>query len=159
MTHRWIVASFFIFSVAYTIRFDVIGGHFGFYFIYLTHLNLVGTMITTCFGAVLATLHYTDKFHVDYEMPVALKVFWALWNQSVAFSCIISITYWTLIYDEHHIKLNDILLHVTNSIVLLIDLLIVRHPPRYSQCVLLVPPGIAYLLFTFVYQMFGGLNK
>lgn len=160
LTYRWTVALFFIISVAFSIVVNIKRGHFHVYFIYLTHLNLFATMLTMLLGALLAHQHFIKKAKNSMKMNGTLiNAYWLLHNQSVVLSCIVSIFYWGLIHKGEPIDLNNVLIHITNSAVLLIDLLIVRHPANYKNFVFMLIVEMAYMLFTAVFQFCGGLNK
>lgn len=162
IVYRWLVAVFFAFSVAFAVVCNIKRGYFQFFFIYLTHLNLIGTMLTTYLGAILATLHYIEKVEVNRKnLPLMVKIYWFLWNQSVVFSCLVSIFYWGLLYrtEKVDIDLNNVLVHIMNSLVLIFDLMIVKHPAKYSNFMHIVAVEVLYMIFTIVYQLAGGLNK
>jgi hypothetical protein len=110
-------------------------------------------------GAFLVTLHHFNKLEVEKETPISIKLYWALWNQSIVLSCIVSVTYWMVIYKDKPIDLHEILVHATNSIFIIIDLFICKHPPKYKNFIFIVLVEMIYLLFTFVYQFAGGLDK
>lgn len=165
LIYRWNFATFFAGSVAYSIYYRVIRKHFHVYFIYLTHLNLCGTAITTFLGALLVTLYYFDKLRLGEKMTKYMKIYWWLWNQSLVFSWIVSIFYWIYHVSEEKrenldpIDLNNILTHVTNSVVLTIDLFVVKHPPNYKNLVHHMAAVIIYATFTVIFQMCGGKNS
>lgn len=156
--YRWIVAAFFAVSIAYSVVDNIKIGHFGVFFIYLTHLNLCGTLLTAFLGALLVTLHYFKKLKVDRESKL-LRIYSSLWNQSTVLSILVSAFYWTVIYQGEPIDVNNVLVHMTNSIVLVIDLLIVAFPAKYSNVIGVIVAEIVYLGFTVVYQLLGGLDK
>jgi hypothetical protein len=158
LLYRWIIASFFAFSVVNSIVVNVVRGHFSTYFIFLTHLNLNLTMATMIFGAVLVTLHHFDKLNIEKEMPASLKIYWAMWNQSIVVACIVSSLYWGLLYKGQPIDPNNVFIHVTNSILLCIDLFISKIPPSFKISIFPVVFEVLYAIFTIVYQFAGGLD-
>lgn len=157
--YRWIVAMFFSICVGYSVLINIRRGQFNVFFIYLTHLNLCATMATTCLGACLVSLHHLDKIKIEKKMPIVMKLYWALWNQSTVFSCLVSIFYWAILYKGQQVDLNNAFIHITNSIVLIIDVFVVKHPVKHSNFVFLIFTEILYMIFTFFYQLLGGLNK
>lgn len=150
---------FYALSVGYSIFVNIRRGDFRFYFIYLTHLNLCATMVATFLGAFLVTLHHLEKLKAEKGMSTAMKFYWALWNQSIEFSCQVSIFYWATIHNGETINLNNVLIHITNSIVLIIDAFVVKHPVKHSNVIFIFLAVIFYVIFTIVYQLLGGLNK
>lgn len=73
-------------------------------------------------------------------------------------SLIVTSFYWLAIHDENNIDVNNILGHVTNVIVLTIDMLVVKHPPKYFNFVAVLGVVALYSIFTAVFQFSGGLN-
>jgi len=136
-------------------------GIWNYYFIYLTHWNLCTTVIAMCLNAYLVTRFHFDLVDDNEEMSTLMKVYWAMWNQSVTVSMIVTTIYWTAIFDASvdDIGMDDVLVHMTNSIVPIIDIFIVNHPSKFSNMIWLVTFDLVYVLFTFVYQHLGGLNK
>ena len=146
--------------VAYSIIINVERGDFHCYFIYLTHLNLCTTMMTMLYGAFLVTTYHFNVWQVQKEMPQKLKIYWYLWNHSITLSFAVSISYWTMNYNDCEvIDLNNILIHITNSLVLVVDALIVKHPSKFFNFVLTLLFEVYYTLFTVIYQFLGGLDK
>lgn len=158
MAYRWLVFFFFAFVVLFSAIENIECGHFHVYFIYLTHLNLCGTAATLCLGAVLVTLFRFNKFSLE-KNNLELRLYWLLWNQSIVFSCMITVFYWLVIYEGQAINVNNVLIHITNSTILIFDLLIVKHPPNYKAVIFLLPVEVSYLVFTVLYQLLGGLDK
>lgn len=111
----------------------------------------------TCLGAYLVTDHY---FHamIEKKMTMTMKIYWALWNQSMVLSLIVTSFYWLTIHDGQNVDINNILGHVTNVIVLAIDMLIVKHPPKYSNFFAVLGVVGLYSIFTAVFQFSGGIN-
>lgn len=91
-------------------------------------------------------------------MSSSLKLYWALWNQSMVLSLIVTSFYWLTIHDGSNVDMNNILGHVANVIVLTIDMFIVKHPPKYSNFVAVLGVVGLYSIFTAVFQFSGGLN-
>lgn len=159
LIYRWFLAAFFAIAVANSVLVNFQRGHLHVYFIYLTHLNLWATMATTTFGAFLVTLHHLDKLQIEKKIPTVLKIYSSMWNQSVVISIIVSISYWGFHYDGEKVDLNNWFIHIANSVVLMIDLIIVKHPPSYSNFLIPIIVELHYALFTIVYQLVGGLDK
>lgn len=158
--YRWIVAMFFSICVGYSIYINIQRGYFHVYLIYLTHLNLCATMATTCLGACLVSLQHLDMANVGKARTTAIKFYLSLWNQSIVISLVVSISYWGFHYNDQEIfDLNNVFIHLTNSTVLIVDLLVVRHPVNYFNFQAPIIVELIYTLFTVVYQQVGGLDK
>jgi len=59
---------------------------------------------------------------------------------------------------EFHSDHGDFPYHGSNSIVMLIDLLIIRHELRFLHFLHPFIIGVIYLLFSYIYYVAGGLN-
>jgi hypothetical protein len=147
-----------MFAVAYSIAVNIHHGYFHVYFIYWTHLNICGTMVTMTLGAVLVTLHHFKKMKGE-KMCTWIKLYWLLWNQSIVFSCLISGCYWILLHKGLPIDLNNILIHIINVALPIVDLFIVKFPSRNKSFFCVTAVGVAYGVFTMIYQFCGGLDK
>lgn len=113
----------------------------------------------TTLSALLVTFHYFDVTKIERKMTKPLKVYWLLWNQSIVFAFIVDAAFWILLYKGETLVLDDILIHVTNFLVLALDLFVVKHPPRYANFIYIVVVEVAYMIFTVFYQLFGGTDK
>lgn len=159
--YRWFIALFFIFSVATSIIYAILRNQVLVYFIYLTNWNLNMTMVMTCMSAWHATLFYKEKIELKKTMPKNMKIFWFLSSTTTMSAILISVMYWTVLYKpgKNSVDLNNILIHGTNSIILVIDLFVVKQPARFGLYVYSFMFGVVYLIFTWIYPALGGLNK
>lgn len=159
--YRWIIALFFTFSFVNSVVFSINRDEFQVMFIYMSRWNLFFTMIYTVLGAILVTQYNLAKKRIsEYPNNGFLKFYWMLWNHSICFAIVISVIYWTLLFKhENHSGLNNYLVHATNSIVLIIDLLIIRHPHRVLHFLYPMACGSFYMIFTLVYTLLGGTDR
>lgn len=127
--------------------------------IYLSRWNLFATMITTVMGACLVTNYHLRRLDDTARMRTVLRFYWFLCNNSVVFACVISSIYWTLLYRGGHSSLNNYLVHGTNSLFLIIDLFVIRHPHRMSLFVYPMSFGALYMFFTIIYTFLGGIDR
>lgn len=56
-------------------------------------------------------------------------------------------------------NMNIFLRHISNSLALVLDLLIIKHPARFLHFIYPIMFGTFYLMFTVVFTMLGGINK
>lgn len=92
-------------------------------------------------------------------MPNAFKIHWSLHNISLILSLVITTVYWTVIHDEHHVvDVTNILTHVSNSLVMFIDLIIISYPVRLLHVVQPLLAGLVYALFSLFYYLAGGVD-
>ena len=159
---RWIIASFQIFSVMLSIITTVKEEKLNFYWVYLTNWNLCLTMIVMIWSACLAAAFYMDRLNVGDKMTKSLKIFWCLSSSTNIYAILISIVYWGVLYriEENAVfDLNNIVVHGTNSLSVLINLVVVKQPERLSLVVYPLSFGVIYLAFSWLYPLFGGVNK
>lgn len=137
----------------------------GYWFIYLTQWGILLCAFSSIFGAILVTISfihvsYIEKIQKRDSLPVSLKIYWALHNTSLILSVLITAMYWTVVFDKERDVVNviNVLLHITNSIVMFIDLIIVAHPVRLLHCIHPIVVGSSYGLFTFIYYKAGGVT-
>lgn len=129
--------------------------------IYLSRWNLFITAITSLLGAYLVTSKNFRQIHMTDRFTKVLKAYWFLSNNSVVFACVISIIYWTLLYREGVTEtgLNNYLVHATNSILLIVDIFVIRHPHYISHFIYPMACGTLYVLFTIIYTVLGGIDR
>ncbi|XP_070495846.1 protein rolling stone-like [Chironomus tepperi] len=159
--YRILIAIFFIFSYTNGLVVSATGNQILLSFIYLTRLNMLATAITCTIGAYYAVSFYFEKINPQNRMTLGIKFYWFMYNNIVPFSCAVSLVYWILLYGtdkDDTINLNNVLMHMTNSLVLLIDLIIVHHEHRILHFVYLLVCGTGYLAFTLIYTFLGGVN-
>ena len=157
LIYRWCVVFYFLASLAHSLYMNI--GFFDTYMIYWTHLNIIASLITMTLTAVLVTLYHFDKFKVNNSMPVVLRIYWVLWNQTTVFAFLIISTYWALLNKVDLVESNYMLAPILNSVVPLVDLFIVNHPPRFTHFFYVTLTGLGYVGFTVAYQLTGGLNR
>lgn len=161
LIYRWIIACFFIISVMTSIATATFYVQLQFYLLYLTHWNLIFTMITMVWSAYLVTLHYFDRLEVKEKMTRDLKIFWFLSTSSNMYAYLVTMIYWLVLFktDVNKIDMNNIFIHATNSLVPFIDLAMVKHPERFGLFIYPLFCGCIYLFFTWLYPWLGGQNR
>ena len=159
--YRWIVASFYIFSVTVSLIKAGLHDNLPYYLIYLTHWNLVFTTFSMVWSACLATSFYRGRLNVNKRMTKSLKFYWFLSTSSNMYAVMVSLIYWCILYHLEHnvIDLNNVVVHCTNSLVLFINLAVVKQPERFGLFLYPLCCGFIYLFFTWLYPYFGGKNR
>jgi hypothetical protein len=143
-----------MFYVGAFIIVNVLRVQFWVLFIYMTYLNLILITATMFFGAVLATLNNSER---ELERK-SLKIYWVMWNHSMVVACIVSVSYWILLYEGQPVDFNNIFTHAINSIILLVDLFISDIPSSNKNVIFPTFTVVIYAIFTLVYQLAGGLD-
>lgn len=162
LIYRWLLAAFYVLSVVISMATAVSRGDFKVYFIYLTNLNLMATMVVTLLGAYISTQFYRNRYEITNKMTPTLKFYWFLSICTTMYAILISFIYWAILYhqDNNVLDLNNVIVHITNSCILIIDIFVIKHRARFSHFVWPVFCGCAYLLiFTWLYPFFGGVNR
>lgn len=157
---RWILAIYFNFVLLLSI---FSAEDLKLYGIYLTNWNVVMNASSSLMGAVLVSLYcnrtITFKDKRD-GMSKILKVYWLLSAISPPLCLSVTCLYWTLIYNEHDTGLNNSLTHAGNAIVLIIDVCVNAHPPRYGLFIYPMIVGASYgFVFNCLYTILGGTNE
>jgi hypothetical protein len=162
LIYRWILAAYYFFVLILSIVEAAKCKQAKFYAIYLTNWNVMLNAFSSLFGAVLITLYYRRviKFEGTQRMPTAFKIYWAFSIFSVVVSTTISSIYWPLIYNGRDKGLNDSLTHAGNAIIMIIDVFINAHPPRFFQFIYPLGFGVFYgYIFATIYTFSGGTDR
>lgn len=117
---------------------------------------------SSLFGAVLMTLYYRKVivFDESSKMPIFFKVYWIFTTLSVVTSTTITFVYWPFDYIGRDLGLNDFLTHTANSILMVVDVLINAHPPRFGHYIYPLSFGAFYsFIFSVPYTLLGGTDK
>lgn len=160
MIYRWILAMFYLFSFFFSFCTSYHRKELKVHFIYLTNWIMFGSAIFTILAAVLVTMHFTNKMKLD-KMTIPLKLYWYLSICCTMYSCLITFTYWTILFHKdtgNKIDMNNVIIHMTNCIIVL-DIFIVKHKCNIAQFVWPLVTGLVYLAFSFIYPSLGGVNR
>lgn len=110
-------------------------------------LNVINSLL----GAYLATAYYLDRLIITKAMTSSLKVSWCLSELTTVFAICVSTAYWTKGYQGEVIDLDNILKHIVNTVMVLIDLCVVKHPHRFSHFIYSIIFASIYVFLNFVY--------
>lgn len=134
--------------------------------IYLTHWDLVLGAAQAFFGALIVTRRHSEQRKPTFD-PDSLtlgkieRLYWVLYTVTSSTAICVTIIYWSTIYDPKiHVKdpLN-FMLHLFNTVLMLLDLIIVGVPIRVEHFWWPLVCGVIYILFTVIYYHAGGLDK
>lgn len=96
LTYRWSICVFFIFVLTYSLLKDpttII-----YFFIYLTNIGVLLVTLFTLYAAVMVTLYQFDVLKIDSNSS-NYKLFWILSSISIILAFMITIVYWSALYD------------------------------------------------------------
>ncbi|XP_017471502.1 PREDICTED: protein rolling stone-like [Rhagoletis zephyria] len=132
----------------------------GKWLIYLTDWGFLLCLYTGNFGAVLATMHYCsqDKLAVH---PLALKIYWASYWTTLVMATAITFIYWIFIFpiDGQSVwDLYNMWAHGFNSILMILDHMLVAFPSRIAHTAYPLVLGLVYGTFSMIYYFAGGLD-
>lgn len=118
---------------------------------FLTTLASWLNVIYSLLGAYLVTAYYFDRLPIDKTMTPPLKISWCLSELTTVFAICVSTAYWSKGYQGEVIDLDNILKHIVNTVMVLIDLCVVKHPHRFSHFIYSIIFGSIYVFLNFVY--------
>lgn len=158
-TYRWILAAYFSFVLIYSI---VTSENWKLYGIYLTNWNVIVNALSSLIGAILVTRYCNGVINLENKprrMGIGFKIYWLLSSISTPVCLSVTILYWTLLFKHSDVSLNNSLTHGGNAVVLVIDVLVNDHPPRFGHFIYPMFFGASFgYLFTSVFTMLGGTN-
>ncbi|XP_037813869.1 uncharacterized protein LOC119604997 [Lucilia sericata] len=169
--YRWITAIICLAALVCSLldigrtdeRFE---NHYAKWWIYLTHWGLLFCTVQAWLAAMIVTQGMMVE-REDFELMRQAKksklhlLYWVLYTCATVYAFIITMCYWLLVHDPeiHKIDTLNIMVHVLNSIIMLIDLAIVGHPIKLSHVYFTTGIGLAYAIFTGVYFLAGGTDR
>ncbi|XP_018786961.1 PREDICTED: uncharacterized protein LOC108967788, partial [Bactrocera latifrons] len=140
--------------------------HYAKWWIYLTHWGLLFCTVQAWLAAWIVTQGMMVE-REDFEVVRQVRksrlhhIYWVLYTCATVYSFIITMCYWLLVHDPeiHKIDALNIMVHVFNSVIMLIDLAIVGHPIKLSHVYFTTGIGLAYGIFTGIYFIAGGTDR
>ena len=106
-----------------------------------------------------------SNFDIDLEAPVSVgccgvstdestwyqKIQWFLFELSTDAAVIVSIIYWSLIYDGSGVTAVSVNVHLVNAIIALVDLWFSGTPVRLFHVIYTMLGGAIYIIFSSIY--------
>ncbi|XP_020810564.1 uncharacterized protein LOC110185894 [Drosophila serrata] len=140
--------------------------HYAKWWIYLTHWGLLFCTVQAWLAAWIVTQGMMVE-REDFEIVRQAKksrlhhLYWVLYTCATVYAFIVTMCYWLLVHnpDIHKIDTLNIMVHVLNSIIMLIDLAVVGHPIKMSHAYFTTGIGLAYAIFTGIYFLAGGTDR
>lgn len=131
----------------------------------LTNWGLWLNVLSSIYGALLITADHFNWIQIkDNKMTALLKTYWCLTNTNAVSSLFISTMYWSILHYYYIFAggkndLNNKLTHAGNSIMVLIDLFVIRHPCRWQHFIYPEHIGISFVIFTVFFSFSGSSNE
>ncbi|CAG4977818.1 unnamed protein product [Parnassius apollo] len=134
------------------------------WFIYLTHWGITLNTFATGFSvAISARCYFYGPIGADFSLPWYVKTYWVLYNSAVPIAFLITVFYWTILYEagfEEEMNYGlDVAVHGLNSIVMFLLLAFSSHPSRLLHVYQPFIFGLTYGFFSAIYYLAGGLDK
>lgn len=99
LIYRILLALLFIGILTYSMTHSVvIDSDFDFWFIYLTNNGLLICTFATTYAALLVTFYHFNWINLETE-SISYKIFWLLSNVAIVLAFVISIVYWSLLFE------------------------------------------------------------
>ncbi|KAL0850949.1 hypothetical protein ABMA28_006852 [Loxostege sticticalis] len=138
-------------------------GLFKFWFIYLTHWGLTVMTLASLFAVVVSARCYIyGPLSSEFLLPWYVKVYWMLYNIAVPKAFLITLFYWTVLFeagvDEELNHSLDIAVHGINSLLMFLLLITSSHPSRLVHVYQPVCFALVYVLFGVIYYLAGGTD-
>ncbi|XP_045493748.1 protein rolling stone-like [Colias croceus] len=135
----------------------------GYWFIYLTHWGLLLMLLSTGFAVgVSARCYFYGPISTEYCLPWYVKTYWVLYNISVPLAFLITVFYWSLLYDSNFLEeMNrglDIAIHGINSLVMFLLLISSTHSTRLVHLAHPLVLAAIYVIFGVIYYVAGGTD-
>lgn len=101
----------------------------------------------------------TEVAHDEDALRFHHKFFWLLYIISANAGLLVTVGYWTVLYEEDEpVDLNNITKHALNSVFMVIDTFLNSIPVRLFHFIYALVYTFVYLAFTVVYWQLGGTN-
>ncbi|CAG9796423.1 unnamed protein product [Diatraea saccharalis] len=93
--------------------------------------------------------------------PLLCRAYWLTQNIATDLAFVITLIYWTIVYDPkiHDIDALNLLVHGGNSLVMICELIVTAHPIRAAHALYSVGAGVTYGVFSAVYWGLGGTDR
>ncbi|XP_058981115.1 protein rolling stone isoform X2 [Musca domestica] len=132
----------------------------GRWFIYLTDWGFLLCMYISWFGAILVTIYHFCPTYFDNK-PKVLKVYWCSHWCVLVVATVITFMYWLFIFPNDNANASDLYnlwAHGFNSILMVLDHMLVAFPTRLLHVVYPLILGLVYAIFSLIYYLAGGVD-
>ncbi|XP_061390127.1 protein rolling stone-like [Musca vetustissima] len=132
----------------------------GKWFIYLTDWGFLLCMYISWFSAILVTIYHFHPRYFDNRTKV-LKFYWCSHWCVLVVATVITFMYWLFIYPTDNANASDLYnlwAHGFNSILMVLDHMLVAFPTRLMHFVYPLILGLIYAIFSLIYYFAGGVD-
>ncbi|XP_059051202.1 protein rolling stone-like [Achroia grisella] len=148
----------------YSIITYSISGIVGYWFIYLTHWGLTANVLATGFATAVSTrCYFYGPISGQYRIPWYLKTYWVLFNVATPVAFLITIFYWTVLFEAGiEEELNhalDVTVHGVNTIVMFLLLMTCSQPNYLLHVYQPLLFALTYFFFSLFYYLANGVDQ
>ncbi|XP_026759301.2 uncharacterized protein LOC113518525 [Galleria mellonella] len=141
-----------------------LNGICGYWFIYLTHWGLTANLLATGFATVVsARCYFYGPISTKYRIPWYLKTYWVVYNVATPVAFLITIFYWSVLYEAGiEEELNhglDVAVHGLNTIVMFLLLITCSQPSFLLHLYQPLLFALTYFFFTLIYYLARGVDN
>ncbi|KAK9497115.1 hypothetical protein O3M35_004491 [Rhynocoris fuscipes] len=136
--------------------------------VFLTNWALTALLAQAIMAAYLVTVAFsTTRSNIgsnnskNGRLRIWIKVYSIVHSTAVVIAIGVSFVYWIFIYNPevHELDLLNYLVHGANSIIMLIDFLLVGHPFKLAHSIYPLSLIFIYTIFNYFYYQFGGTDR
>ncbi|KAK9890314.1 hypothetical protein WA026_010416 [Henosepilachna vigintioctopunctata] len=167
LIYRWIISIYFLvtqlFSILEVSDTDP-AWYQAKYPIYLTNWGYTLCTLQALLAAIMLSFSMLGYKEGEFHLPQVLKIYkiyWLIHVIATPLAFIITIIYWTMIYDAKTAGLEvlNIIVHGTNSIIMFFDFWMVSNPVRLAHILYPVIFSSCYVAFSVIYYLAGGTSR
>ena len=100
----------------------------------------------------------TRVYHANYSQTLCHKVAWFFYIVASNNSLMVTIIYWSFLYNGFEIREADVAFHLLNSVFMLTETCLSAVPVRLLHVVYAELYGVLYVIFMVLYWLSGGTN-
>jgi len=134
--------------------------------IYLTNWDLLLGLMQALVGAILVSRRWQLQKAVNFDsnnitFGFTERLYWFLYVVTTNIAIGVTVSYWFAVYNPeiHELDPLNIMMHVCNSVLMLVDLFVTSIPFRLRNFWWCLSIVVFYLIFSIIYYVAGGLDK
>ncbi|XP_033628294.1 protein rolling stone-like [Asterias rubens] len=155
-----VVIALYIFGITVAYLINQIEFFGGVLFVYLTNLGFFVFFFYLVMAAVTAVADtWILRTRTIEEVGIRHKIQCLLFNITLNVNIIVTLIYWSFLYDPSVSFFYDFHVHSFTTIVSLLDLFLTAMPVRFLHLIYPMGFGIAYLIMTLIYWGAGGVTR
>ncbi|VEN34542.1 unnamed protein product [Callosobruchus maculatus] len=162
LIYRLTVALLFLVTCLYSVYYErcMSLDCFGFWLIYLTHWGYSLCTLQALLAAIMLSASCISK-RAGTKCLKMYPCYWLMHTIATPIAFLITSLFWCAVYDPEVLSFdaNNYFVHANNSLMMLVDLLVVSHPTKLAHIIYPVSFAFLYMVFTMVYHSLGGVTR